>query len=491
MDIKPTFTLLAFFFIFSAFSQDFSGKIIDKVTRKPVPYATIQLNEHSGTISNEEGFFLINLNNQPIDALTISCLGYTKKTITISDIQKSKGVIVLEEAALQLNEVFVSNKTPNADAIIAKVNANLGRNYKSDLIKNSIFYRETSYVDFDKLEVEVERASHVKKSQLASANSSLDSLSRVIVRSKPIQFTEFKGNLWKKDNENQKLTVAKATMLVDSEKDFSIENVQEKAQHIMLRYLDTTISYKIKTGIIKLTDSLSLGEEMNKDNEEEYTVEGLRSSANGILKTSAFYDESLLRTILNPKYYDYLFLDATFLNEELVYIIQFTPSRGKSKFSGRLYVSDDSYAVLKADYSYAKGKRGEKFNLKFLLGVKYIENARRGTIIYKKGTDNFYFPQYIMQEEGSYFYVSRPIKFIENTEERNKVAFDFTVEGNGRNKTELLFTEIAKINTGEYEALTEKEKVPYQELKKYEPSIWQNNEVLAPLEEMKNFNSGD
>ena len=81
-------------------------------------------------------------------------------------------------------------------------------------------------------------------------------------------------------------------------------------------------------------------------------------------------------------------------NDELVHIITFKPRRSKAKLQGVLNISDETYAVLKMDYKYGKGKRGEKLNLKFLLGLKYDEDLTEGTIIYAK-TGHYYQPNYI------------------------------------------------------------------------------------------------
>lgn len=467
-------------------AQLLSGKIIDKNTKEPVPYATVQLSDNSGVISNEEGYFTIDLGNTLAPSLRVSCLGYTQTILSIDAFRKANNIIALEESALQLNEVFVSNKTPNADAIIAKVRAKVLENYGVGPLTHELFYRESAYIDFAHLNLEVQRASHVEKDQIRGANLSLDSLANTIVNSKAVHFTDFKGDLHVKDRENLKLSVDKATRLIDSKRDFSIENVQKKAQDIVLKYLDTTKTYKLKTGLFKIEDSLSLNDESG-DDKNEYTISYLKSDTDEVLKTSQLYDGSFLNRVLDAKYYSYSFLDATFFNDELIYIIQFTPKRAKAKFTGKLYISDDTYAVIKTDYRYGKGKRGQKVNLKLILGVKYIENARTGTIMYKKREDNTYVPHYIKREEGSYFYVNRPFKFIENSEEKNKVAFDLKLEGDARNKEELLFITHSDLSSLAYDAFEEKEKTPYQVLSKYDPTIWQNSKVITPLEEMKSF----
>jgi hypothetical protein len=116
---------------------------------------------------------------------------------------------------------------------------------------------------------------------------------------------------------------------------------------------------------------------------------------------------------------------------------------------------------------------------------------RKGTVLYQKDITNIYHPYYIKFEEGRYFYVSRPLKFIENSKDRNKTSFDFTVEGNILTKQELLLTKNTKINQNIFNKQTEIKKVPYLILNKYDASIWNQDQTLEPLKEMKDFKSGE
>ena len=73
--------------------------------------------------------------------------------------------------------------------------------------------------------------------------------------------------------------------------------------------------------------------------------------------------------ILNTDLYSYQFENTTVFNDDLVYIISYSPRKGKAKYTGKLYITDEDFAVIKLDFKYAKGKRGQKFNLKLLLNT--------------------------------------------------------------------------------------------------------------------------
>ena len=173
----------------------------------------------------------------------------------------------------------------------------------------------------------------------------------------------------------------------------------------------------------------------------------------------------------------------------MVYAISFKPKRARAKYTGILHVAHDSYGVLKVDYSFSKGKRGDKLNLRLILGVKYIEKISNGTIIFKKNENNWFEPRYIKQEEGHYFYINRPLKFIENSSAKNKALFNFKIEGVARQKEELLLTSTSAITNAEFNTIKEIKKVPYKKQRKYDATIWGSNETIAPTQELKAFDA--
>jgi len=490
--MKNYLSIFIFLITTSLFGQSLTAKVVDS-NNNPIPFATVQTNEDSGVITNEEGFFTIDLEDVASNEITFSCLGFASHSISIEAIKNNNNIIVLEEFIDELSKVFLSNSKPNADDIIQKVNNNLAKNYKHDNQTVQFFHRNTAYADFDRFEAKVTKASGMRKKQHEGVNKSLDSLTRTIVNSNTMYFQDYLGDLMIKNRKEAKLNIHKATSLVDNSKNFSLDNVQTKAQDIILKYLDTTLTYKLKTGLIKVEDSLSLKSDNNndKDNEDIYDIKNLKGETHSLLHDAQTYNDSFLRKIINPELYNYEFVDVTGFNGELVYIINFKPRKARSKYAGKLYIADETFAVIKLDYDFGKGKRGEKFNLKLLLGIKYVENINKGTIIFQKNADSTYSPKYINQEEGRYFYVNRPIKFIENSREKNKVGFNFLIEGSARSKKELFIINKSSLNQSEFSSFTEAEDVPYQKLKQYDPSIWKTHNAIEPLAEMKRFKSSE
>ena len=291
---------------FNIYAQNITAKLVDSKTGNPIQYASIKTGAYSGVISNEEGYFTISTEDETLETVSISCLGYQNRTISIQKIRDLNFTINLEEAINQLSEVYISNKTPNLDSIIAKVKRKLAVNYISNLNKYNVFRRTTDYVDFKNLEFEIEKASHVKKKNLESVNNDLKAMSNKIRESDIVQFEDFKGEFYTLNKDSSKLVVHKATQLLDYKNDFSIEQIQEKAQNIVLKYLDTTKTYKLKSGLFKIKDSLSIKDENSEEeNKNEYEVASLNEGVRSFLKRSQFYENSFLNKLLYFDLYEY------------------------------------------------------------------------------------------------------------------------------------------------------------------------------------------
>lgn len=482
--------VISLLFVWLTYAQDITATIIDKTTNTPIPYVAVQTAEFKGVISNEEGVFIINLQDVSDNSIELTCLGYQTVKISIEELESSNYIVLLDPAVNELNTVYLTNSKPNVDSIISRAKQNLKLNYRSDLLRYNFFYRETSTIDFENLDFEVKKATHFKKRQLTDANERLKQMGIDIMNGNFIYFTDYSGQLHVLNKEQKKLQIDKATKILNSNENISLDNIQENAQNIVLRYLDTTKTYKLKTGLFKIEDSLSLADKNDKsDNPNKSDTENLRKSTSSVLNKSQLGSSSMLRKILNTDNYEYTLKNANLINGEMIYLIAFAPKRSKANYTGSLYISENNYAILKLDYRYAKGKRGEKVNLRLILGIKYIENVSQGTIIYRKNEQDFYVPRYIKSESGEYFYLHRPLKFIENSSKRNKTAFDFKIEGNTLSREELLFSDISHISAIDFESILEQETVTFEDLRKYNATIWTGQETLAPSTELKSFDA--
>lgn len=487
------FKYLLFFISISAFynqttqAQTISGTITSN-TKETVPFATIQIGNEYGVISNEEGNFSIDTKGfKETDSVTISCLGYEKNAFLLKDFTSKE--YVLSEKINELSEVFLNHTALSVDSIMYYVKRNVKNNYRLDLTEFKIFSRKTDYIIGDNADFEIKKSTGFKRKQLQAFNDDFDKLETSLVNNKSKQYTDFVGALKVLNNEKAKLEVEKAITLRDEKNHQSMESLAERGQEMVMKHLDKDKMYTVKSGFFKVTDSATLNKEEIKKRQD--TVNTLRHAKNesfNLISNSNFANpDASLDFVKNTNKYKYTLKDVTFLDSEMVYIIDFKPKRSSALYTGTMYVSNESFAVIRADYTFYENRVGDKLNLRLLFGIKYIEKNQKGIVVYKKATDNYYYPSYINKQIDRYFYVNRPIKFIENDNSRNKVAFNFKIEGTFKGKSELLILSKKEIQASDYNSFTEKTKIDFENPKTYDANIWADYNVLEPLNDMKNF----
>ena len=469
------------------FAQTIRGKV-STANDNPVPYATIQIGDNYGVITNEEGNFSIDIDGfKAEDSVAISCLGFEKSMLLLKDFSEKN--YILKEQINELSEVFVTNKNLGIDSIMYYVKTNIDKNYNYKGNEYNIFSRKTEFIEGENANFEILKSTGFRKKQLESFNKDFDELETSLINNKSKQYTDFIGNLKVMDEAKTKLEIVKAIRLLDERNNQSFESLFEKGNSIVLKHLDKNKIYTVKSGLFKVSDSVSLDSSEEKMEDTISSLGHVKTVNSNILKDHSFINSNpKLDFVRDQKKYKYEIKDVTFLDNELVYIISFTPKRRSAVFSGTLYISNETFAVLRTEYKYYKNRVGQKFNLKLVLGVKYIEKNKKGFVAYEKHKNGYYYPKYISEKIDRYFYVNRPIKFIENNKRSNKVGFNFMIEGTFKEKTELLIVSRKDLDPSAYNSYKEKDKIEYETPKVYDASIWKDYNVLEPLNEMKAFN---
>ena len=465
-------------------AQTITTRLLDAESGEPIPFATVITGANRGTITNEEGYLNLDLSSLEGSSVRLSCMGYESLEVDVNTLGKT-GAIRLKPAPIELNEVRLGEGIPDAEEIMREVRRNLGRNYPAEA-SYELFYRQSDFMKFDQLDMELEKASDLNRPEMEKARKELRDFSGYIRDSRAVKFLDFNGR-YQNLPDTSLLQVDRVTEQLDAKKDFSMEKLQERAQKIILSHLDSTRTYKVKTGVFTVEDSVSMKGEFGEDQSgDSIAISSLRGKIKGALSIAGLSEGKRLYGFLDAESYRYEFLKPTYFDGNYVYAVGFRPDTRKAKFSGTLYIDAATFAILKADYQYADGRRGEKVNLKLLLGVKYVENMDRGTVIFRRSQEGKYHPYYIHKEYGNYVYLHRSLKFIENSPSKKKVRFDFLMEGGIREKESLLLRhENASYTEGVLSQSPEKIKI--RKLERYEPTIWQDIEIIAPLEEMKNF----
>jgi len=119
-----------------------AGRVIDKGSGEPVPYADITvINSSISTISNEEGRFILKI---PVGygkaPVKISHIGYSTAQLSLSGLDSTKGLVALSINPSVLDAVVIRPLDPLA--LIRGALANIPKNYSAVPLQMKGFYRE-------------------------------------------------------------------------------------------------------------------------------------------------------------------------------------------------------------------------------------------------------------------------------------------------------------------------------------------------------------
>lgn len=501
MTQKLRYSIVFFFSVFIASAQSLTGRVTDSRTGESLPFANIIINESEYLISNEEGYFSIPEKYNDDAKVYVSCMGYIGRSLKLSQL-RNQTTVRLEPGTYELKVVDVDNKPKDPYQIMAQVKKNLPQNYKTEQrSKNLQFMRKSQTIRPKVFDFEIEKSTGFTKRNLQDANKQFEKFAKELIKHPPRTYTDMLFNLYAGNDGAQsqsKLEMIKATRLTDEERVSSMEDIEEKAGKLLLKHIDTTKFYRFKSGWFGSRDTVSLNKEYNdkkKSKGSEKKDSQLTSAKTGL--ANFFWENNFknkeFEFIHKSDIYEYKYEGATYMNnEDFVYIISFKPKKSRAKFKGKLYISESDFAILRADYALEEGKKLEGLNLRLILGLKFAQNHAKGTLIFrkKKSADDYYL-QYASVEEGVYFYVHRPLKFIELTEKKDKdvVALDLKIEANSITKTEFLNISREDISAAQYADAREKE-FQYLMLKRYDPEIWKEYSAIEPLTEMKSYQVG-
>ncbi|MDP5157962.1 MAG: carboxypeptidase-like regulatory domain-containing protein [Flaviramulus sp.] len=488
----------------NSFSQEsINAKILDSTSQKPIPFATISINENSGVISNNNGEFLLylNQNKSKKDSLIIRCLGYQTKCFLVNTFNDS--VVLLSPKSIELNEVLISNKNYTAEEIIEKAKENLANNYDYDFIKSKVFYRASNLTNLLKKEVTI------KNTTIPEFNQSfVDSLLNAMPDSAD-NYTEVLADMYGKSgiNDTLKLDIIKASNLYDKSREITFNSYEEKFNSIIKKYVKRDSYFKIKSGVFgtkedmdssffhnekpKVDETEAFLEEQKKKEQERKNsfTKHTKYSISRLQLKSFSYPDSDLNFLEKSNRYEFELEDYSFLNNNFVCIIKFKPKRS-ANYKGTIYVNIDDFAIIRVDYENVKALKNFR-----LLGLSYNLYLKRGTFIYEKNKFNRYALKYAEVEEGNKFGIKRPLKIIEKNKhskgrrKQNELSSDIHFIVSNIEKQELVVFENNPINRTDYAAFEEKPKVKPIYLPKYDPEFWKGYNVIEPNQAIRDFKS--
>ena len=132
--------------------EELKGLVLDIDSQIGLPYANIYvLHKNIGVISNEKGYFSINIKGlNSDDTIRFQYIGYKTKNITIGELDTSK-VVYLKEEIFNLSETIIFGNKLNAESIVKKVLENKESNYKKTTAYKQAFIREKDIADIEEM----------------------------------------------------------------------------------------------------------------------------------------------------------------------------------------------------------------------------------------------------------------------------------------------------------------------------------------------------
>ena len=492
--------LFILLFSFTATAQKISSKIIDSITKEPVPYATV-IFKKGGTISNEEGkfTFLYSKNAKETDTLMVSCIGY--ETIKRPLSQFKSNVIYMLPKTNELKEVILSNKNYTAREVIEKVQENISTNYNFDLTKKRVFYRESSKQNFIKTNYTL------KKSTIAALNKPfLDSVLNSLPKSNAY-YTEVLCDLYGNfSKEKQKIDLIKASELYDKNNEVGVTAFEEKFERIINENVKKDSYFKVKSGLfgqkldmeelkgseIDSTDAAALKKKLEDEKKREadrktnFSKHRKNSIAN-MMENLFFQEKTKLNFIQKPGKYNFEITDFTYVGNDAAYVIQFAP-KGSADYKGTLYVNMEDFAILRADYNNVKNIKNFK-----LLGISFTIFRSGGKMIFSKGQDNRYSLQYLEKDDASRFGIKRPLKIIEKNKhvkgkrKQNELYVKLDMAMRNSTKNELVFFDTTAITAATFDSFKEKNSLLPTYMPTYSPEFWKGYNIIEPNQAIRDF----
>ncbi len=480
--------IILFVGIQQAFAQQYQAKIIDAKTETPIVYGTIETGPNRGLITNEEGIFTVNIQDlKEVDSIYISALGYKKKGLAWRTATDS--IIKLMPEAFKLKGVFLTDKQLAVEQIIDSIKAHFVTNYTGNLTQQKIFLRQSDLNRMSKADIEF------KESSIEELNEALiDSVVKIIPRTSSFYretLFDYYGTYT-----GHKINVIKAAQLYDKSNEGSLEALGQKLERIFKENVKPDSYLKIKSGIfgtkvqldsvVNNNDEAQVIEVKVNDTVGDNYQETVKRQLDQVYQQLFFQEDAKLDVFSKSNRYDFELGDYTFIDDEAVYSIRFSP-KGKRDFEGVMYVNTADYAVMRMEYENVRSLRRVK-----LLGISYEEAVFNGKLFFKKGSTG-YIPTYIELVDGRNFGIKRPLKVIEKNKfvkgrrKQNELSLGLDFKNTQTIKYEFVVFDSEALSAESYSALAEKAAAKATYLSKYDPDFWKGYTIIEPNAAIRSF----
>ena len=465
----------------------YTGRLLDNKTQEPLAFAHIAvLGTKSGAVTNENGSFtIVSSQLKANDTLSFYFVGYRTKKISIGNLL-SKSTIYLTSETFSLNEFFIFADNKNAEEIVKSVLLNTGANYKKTYAKNQVFTRNRSVSDINSIDIKF------KKSSFEHLNEKMTKLIEKRLPKHSISYTDFLGNAYLSVNSKDTLKLDPIKEVRLKDKNLADINQLEDMFEKMFKNTKENEYWKIKSGIIGGKVDVEEGAKDTKDSLVKYNAENRKSyyyakRLNSLFE-NRFANKKVWEFLHHTNRYDYELVFGTQINGEKVYVIGFTP-KNKGEYEGRLYIAMETFALVKANYNYAKGKTGTSIQL---FGIGYTKNISDVTIYFEK-REGTYQLKYYAQKAGSKVSFDRNVSLLKKKKrffidkKLNEIKVKLAMKVTELISFEILVVSGEKIQAQEFNKFKQKPNFKTVYVEQFSDDLWKDYTIIEPSKEMREY----
>ena len=159
-------------------------KVIDSLTKEPIPYATVLFSNNTGIITDDNGRFeLLEEQSRNNDSIYVSFIGFKTLSRELSSLKDS--LLILSPNPIELNEIVLTNREYSAEEIVRKIRENISQNYEIQILDNLLFFGQKESNELNRIKISKFKSSieELNRSFLDSMLSSMDKKKRICHRS--------------------------------------------------------------------------------------------------------------------------------------------------------------------------------------------------------------------------------------------------------------------------------------------------------------------
>lgn len=460
-----------------------SGSVIN-TQNQPLPYTTIYLpSQQTGTISNEEGYFSLNIATLSLtDTIRFHYVGYQEKAITLEQLKEAPQ-ITLQEKVSQLSELTVFGLPPDPETVIKKVLENAPSNYGKAPFQKRIFVRNRNAETIKTLKID-----H-KKSSLSEVDLNLMKEIEKKVPKYMTWYTDFLGNAYRNlDGDEATFKALPERVVSLKQEDFTELEHIEKVFTNLAENTKEEEYWKVKTGILSSKIDYDVTDSSTAPDPDQRKLSYFVSELQNHFSFTTFENEDDWEFLHQPRYYKFSIIGGSQFKGEQVYIIDFEPKR-KGTFQGRVYISTDTYALLRADFHYAPGKVGRDIDL---FGVSYTQKGFEASITFEKH-NNTYQLAYFSKRETQAYSVNRKFSLIKKRErflwdkELEEVKVDLVLSMEDESSVEVCVMSHDELTPDRFEEIEQPEYMRVIYVDQFDDQLWNGYSIIEPTQQMRTY----